>query len=523
LASAASTTRPPFTVVVSPREGHLAAVESLVSVLADDVLPFELIYLDIMSPPDVAAAVRRLCAGRGFEVIRFDDWTPPAAARKLAAQRVRTPYVVFVDNDVIVERSCFARLLACAEETGAGLVGGLYLEGPPEAPVIHMAGGEIARDEAGAMLSEHHVYGKAPVAEAGALVRRQVDYMEGHAFLLRTDLARSPGVISDDVLLAAEHIDISLAVRALGQEVWFEPDARIFLKVLFPPRLGDLDFFARRWDPARCDLDLEAFCRRWPVAAPERFFEGLRGFHGRRWAQARVCHPTARRERADQPMTAAELAQSRTGLREQAAAHGYGAAHIRAIEAACDYATLLCDGLYRADGRPFLNHLIGTASALVRYELRHDVVLAGLLHSAYTHQPPWFDPAEISRILASGGATDDIVRAIPAAKARLATGDCAGTLTLEETWPLLVEAANETDMLLSGEYRASGRPPEIGSHGLDLLAEATRLVGAGGLGLSARTPRGEGHQTALLGQEPPFHSFRLDARHRRLGPATAGK
>jgi len=47
------------------------------------------------------------------------------------------------------------------------------------------------------------------------------------------------------------------------------------------------------------------------------------------------------------------------------------------------FATQIFAGRYRACGRPFVSHLIGTASALDREGAPIDIVLAGLLHAAY--------------------------------------------------------------------------------------------------------------------------------------------
>lgn len=515
MTAAVSKARALLTVVVSPREAHFLAEASLKSILAEDSAPFDLIYLDILSPPATAAAVDQLCGERGFQVIRHNGWIAPSAARKIALSRVATPYVVFIDNDVFVEPGCFARLLACAEETGAGLVGPLYLQGSADQREIHMAGGRLARDEAGAIVADEYVLSTEPEAAADGLQRQQVDFVEYHCVLARTSLARAPGVLSDKVLLTREHIHTALASRECGCTVWLEPAARVNFGHFAPPRLGDLAFYQRRWDGVECEKSIAAFCRRWPVADPDRFLVGIRSFIRQKWGLSHALRAGGERIGLEQPMAAAELAQTRTALREQAVARGYDAGSVRALKSACDYATLLSDGLYRPDGRPFLNHLIGAASALVRYDFRMDVVLAGLLHAAYTHCPPWFDPAEISRVLASGGEVDILVRGLPNAKDQLAAGASAETLTLIEGCSLAVEAASQADKLLSGEYRASGRPPELTAVGASLLLEVLGRLDAPGLAATATSPPGEGRQGPLLGRDPPFGSFRLDARNRR--------
>jgi GT2 family glycosyltransferase len=508
---------PLLTVVVSTREGHALMVASLKSVLADDALPFDLIYIDIMAPPEAAATVQAIGKARGFPVIRHDAWTPPSAARKAALARVETKYVAFVDNDVFVEPGCFARLVACAEETGAGVVAPLYLQGTSERAVsIHMAGGVLQRDDAGALIFEEHGETSSDLGQIDALTRGQVDYVEYHCVLLRTDLAKADGVISDDVLIVHEHIDLSLAARQRGLSVWMEPAARITYADAGGPRLVDLAFFRQRWDAAACEASLEAFCRRWPVGDKERFLTPARSFYRERLQRTAPFHARASGAGLDRPMAPGELAQTRTALREQAQARGYDLDQVKGLELACDFATLIHDGVYRPDGRPFLNHVIGTASALIRYDLRQEVVIAGLLHAAYTHRPVWVDPAEVSRLLTSGGIIDQIVRALPAAKAQLAGGAVVADLSLGESLALAVEAANEADMLLAGEYRACGRPREIRARGAALLEDALGLLGAPGLAASAAGAPGQGAQNPILGFQRLHSSFRLDARNRRV-------
>lgn len=489
------------------------AEASLRSVLADDSVPFDLIYLDFLSPPTTTAVIDSLCAEYGFQLIRHGEWIAPATARKKAMTRVATPYVLFIDNDVFVQPGAFERLLACAEETGAGLVGPLYLQGPADRREIHMAGGRLVRDEAGSIVAEQHILGRKPQRSARRLRRGMVDFIEFHCVLARSDLAREPGVISDDVLLVHEHIHASLAARERGFSVWMEPAASVYFHYL-APRLGDLSFFRQRWDEVECEGSLAAFCRRWPVAEPRSFLVGVRSFIRHRRGQCDALISSAAPIQSEQPMVAADLAQTRTALREQAIARGYDADDVRKIEWACDYATRLCDGRYRADGRPFLNHVIGTASALAHYGFRHDVVAAGLLHAAYAHRPPGFAPTGISKVLASFGDTDTLVRGLPDAKAQLAAGVPVEGLTLLQACGLAIEAANEADMLLSGEYRASGRPTMITAKGGLLLTEVLRHLEAPGLAETARSPPGVGLQGPVLGIGVRHFSFRLD--HRKL-------
>ena len=515
-----------LTVMVSVREGHGLAEESLRTVLADAALPFDLIYVDILSPPDVAAQVARLCGEHGGRTIRHDRWIAPSAARKQALKDVNTRYVVFIDNDVAVAPGCFAGLVSCAEDTGAALVGPVYLQsGYDGPPTIHMAGGRLERlgGDDGPLTYEEHLLAAAPAEIADTLARRRVDSLEYHCMLARTDFIRGEGVISDEVLLAHEHMDVALRAEAAGFAVWVEPAARITYLGFRPRQLGDLPFFRRRWDLGACDASMAAFARTWPVADEAEFNRSARDFVGRCLDGVSLTMAAAPTE----AMARSDLAQSRTDLREQAAAAGYADEHLRALEAGCDFATLLFDGVYRPDGRPFLSHVIGTASALVHYRLKFEIVLAGLLHAVYSHRPGWIAEADVTAFLSSGGKADQIVRALPRVKARLSDADRGGAvradrLSLADAETLCVEAANEADMRLAGEYRACGRPAVIGEGALALFADALAYVDLPGLALSAAAPLGQGPVGQVLGFGAIHGSFRLNAAARRVDPVRSG-
>ncbi len=78
-------------------------------------------------------------------------------------------------------------------------------------------------------------------------------------------------------------------------------------------------------------------------------------------------------------------AQTNLALYAQVRAEGYDEAAQDAVLRAYTLAMQLFAGLHRASGKVFVAHLVGTASALVEAQARLPVVVAGLLHAAYTH------------------------------------------------------------------------------------------------------------------------------------------
>ena len=114
--------RTPPSIVITQREGFSRSRESLLSVLANTPQPYELIYIDGGSPPEVRDQLRRLSEERGFRLIRYERFLSPNEAREAALPHVSGEYTAFLDNDVLVGEGWLEGLLACAEETGAGVV-----------------------------------------------------------------------------------------------------------------------------------------------------------------------------------------------------------------------------------------------------------------------------------------------------------------------------------------------------------------------------------------------------------------
>jgi (p)ppGpp synthase/HD superfamily hydrolase len=78
-------------------------------------------------------------------------------------------------------------------------------------------------------------------------------------------------------------------------------------------------------------------------------------------------------------------AQTNIQLYHQLGVLGYDAADVARAARAYEIGIRLFTGAYRGSGKPFLAHLVGTASVLADQRARGPVVAAGLLHAAYTN------------------------------------------------------------------------------------------------------------------------------------------
>src|SRR5262245_60838363 len=103
------------TIVCVPRDHFSDVPEALESVFANTDAPFDLIYVDGGSPKPTATYLREQAGSRGFRLIRTEHYLSPNRARNIAAAAVQTPYMVFIDNDVVVAPGWLTSLIACAE------------------------------------------------------------------------------------------------------------------------------------------------------------------------------------------------------------------------------------------------------------------------------------------------------------------------------------------------------------------------------------------------------------------------
>jgi hypothetical protein len=79
------------------------------------------------------------------------------------------------------------------------------------------------------------------------------------------------------------------------------------------------------------------------------------------------------------------FAQTNLQLYKQLLDLGYEESSVQRVGDAYTYCLQLFSGWYRGNGKPFLNHLVGTASIVAAEGLAEELVIAALLHAAYSH------------------------------------------------------------------------------------------------------------------------------------------
>ncbi|NCJ07579.1 glycosyltransferase [Synechococcales cyanobacterium C] len=294
-------TTPTVTIVVGPRERFSHTQASLESIYRNTRYPFELVYVDVCTPPPIQAYLNAQAKEKGFKLIRTPYYISPNQARNVGLRQVLktaiAEYVVFIENDVVVELGWLTQLVNCAAETGADVVGPLTCIGQPEHGVIHNAGGEtyILNDVKPdgrikrRLRQKAYLTGKAIAQVQDQMHRVQCDYVEFHCLMARTAVFGKVGLLDEGMLATREHIDFCLSVTEAGGKIYCDRTAIVttdtvgiaqnkagLIELFGANRLPDfkwydLPYFMVRWSNAWDRASLDHLRRKWHLAEDSYF------------------------------------------------------------------------------------------------------------------------------------------------------------------------------------------------------------------------------------------------------------
>ena len=238
------------TIVVVPRERFSLTRLSLDSIYKNSDIPFELVYVDGASPPPIRDYLAAESKKRNFRLIRTEYPLSPNEARNLGIQAVQTPYLVFVDNDLVVLENWLGPLVASAEREQAWLVGPTYLSGRIGERIVHMAGGNLGFVEVDGkrrFMDVHHRLEEPYDQVRDQLKPGPTEVIEFHCVLARRDVFDRIGLLDEQFMSMFEHADVSLLVREAKGLLYYEP--RSVVNNIIPPPFDptDLPYFLLRW------------------------------------------------------------------------------------------------------------------------------------------------------------------------------------------------------------------------------------------------------------------------------------
>lgn len=261
---------PKVTLIIVPRERFSFTSQSLESIYQNTRVPFELIYVDGNSPLKVRRYLDDQSQEKSFRLIRSNTYLSPNESRNIGLQEVKTPYLVFMDNDVIVSAGWLGNLLLCAEETGAAVVGPLMCQDEPVHQMIHFAGGEahIWTDKFGRRRLREKMYrqGQQTDKVERQLQRQVTELAEFHCILVRRSIFELLGGLDEAMMNTKEHLDFCMSVRQAGGEVYFEPSSVVTYVPGPPLQLMDLPFYMLRWSDDWTLSSLHRLRDKWNLA-----------------------------------------------------------------------------------------------------------------------------------------------------------------------------------------------------------------------------------------------------------------
>lgn len=255
------------TVVIVPRERFGLAVASLEDVLKHTPRGVPVVYVEGNPPEAVRSQLHRVADER-VRFISSDRYLAPNQARNIGFNKVQTPYVAFLDNDVWVEPGWLKALVDCATETGAEVIGPLYRQGKREDREVHMAGGlaHIKESNGRRRIRTSHEYQGHPLDDVfPKLSRCETELAEFHGVLVHSDTLRAIGGLDEDLLCTREHIDFCMTVRSRGGRVMLEPSSQITYTRPPPFDWGDISYFSLRWSEDWSRRTLNHFFQKWDL------------------------------------------------------------------------------------------------------------------------------------------------------------------------------------------------------------------------------------------------------------------
>ncbi|MEO0457307.1 MAG: glycosyltransferase [Cyanobacteria bacterium P01_A01_bin.114] len=298
-------TQPQVTIIVVPRERFQFTQDSLESLYANTQYPFKLIYVDNNAPTKVQDYLSAQAQEKGFELVRSQRYLSPNQARNAGLQRVTTPYVVFVDNDIVFAPGWLSALVNCSQETGATVVGSLVCQYEPLHTIVHCVGGDymtpdeyahFTRGERGPKgtlteagqwtIQEKTYFQNQPIADISDQLKRQtVGFVEFHAMLVHTRIFNRIGPLDEGFSCTKEYLDFCMSVVRAGGIIYFEPSSVVtFLTHPPAPRLqkDDLPYFMLRWSDDWELSSLQHFQKKWNLAESSYFQKRYRKLGQRR-------------------------------------------------------------------------------------------------------------------------------------------------------------------------------------------------------------------------------------------------
>ena len=271
--------QPIVTVVVVPRESFNMFPEVIERIYEVTPPIFKLRVMEGHAPENIRGKLRRLEKTKpDCKVVWSEKWLYPHEAVNQAIPMIDTEYVVFIDNDVEVEKGWLEALVSCAEQEKVGCVHPIYLTTKLSNPVkkIHVAEGKLIRKQYGRQwfIDTTMTFSGTSLDDYPDKRRKPSEFFEWHCVFFRKSLLDKVGPLDD--LTIAEHLDYVLRMERAGERILLEPKAVVAYDYerIWKLRGKDRKYLLYRWGLGKAERSLERLRQKWnlvPVATSSRF------------------------------------------------------------------------------------------------------------------------------------------------------------------------------------------------------------------------------------------------------------
>ena len=244
------------------REKFAWTLASLQRLYALGGAPFRLYFVDGGYPRDVRGALDAFLADK-TNVVRLAArrFLYPSEALNLALGSVSEPYLLLLQNDVLLGRGALASLLDTARRLDCDGVAPDILDSAAGEPQPHHESSTALaiRSRDGRLWIEPD---PSPERREGY---RRLHHFELHCLLLRTQTLRKLAPLPP--LNVHEHVDLALALWRAGAGVYLDEAARALFLDTPPLPLRDYEcpFYRFRWDLGRARLSQRYVQEKWQM------------------------------------------------------------------------------------------------------------------------------------------------------------------------------------------------------------------------------------------------------------------
>lgn len=378
------TTQPLATIVVTTRERYSIVTRTLETLYNNTPKEYPVIYIASGATAEINEYLTTACQKYHYELIITSEFLTPNMARNIGIAKANTKYIVFIENDVVVENNWLDSLIQCAEEEKADCVSPLCLIGEPEQLYIHSFGGKMlfeSHNNKTRIRENHHLEPICLKTTPRKLTRLESDYSEFHCALIRRSVFEKIGLLDENIKGAAEHVDLALHLKALNCRGFAEPNA-VVSYLPYAYTLNDYDTYKLRWSSDWYYPTMQHLAEKWQLAQDSVLFSD---YYGSFLELRQRC--LLKQVNVNDSLPPCEnglvVAQTFTQLILQMQELAYPLDAQTKIKNAYQIACELFAGSFRASGNTFISHLVGVSSIMVSCGAAPAVISAALLHAAY--------------------------------------------------------------------------------------------------------------------------------------------